>query len=215
MTAPTEASLLCFLLGCEEGTFCWWWIMSLSHEVKVKHTHSGGVLHWMYMDHLKWNQFCWKITAGCHNGFIWRPSIPVLICGWKSNLVRTEWVKKMLYIQISDHIWNKCSRWHLLIHPDNPIYSNATHFYFQPKIPIHTLLQIICLFSAGIELLSQALMINQAAEEKWGCTEQLEIKLFVSIRYMHQIHWAQIPTVYQCCEESPQTVPSLLESELV
>lgn len=88
MTAPTEASLLCFLLGCEEGTFSWWWITSLSHEVKVKHTRSGGVLPWMSMDHLKWNQFSWRIRAGCHNGFYLTPINTCIDLLVESNLVR-------------------------------------------------------------------------------------------------------------------------------
>lgn len=97
MTAPTEASLLCFLLGCEEGTFCWRWITSLSDGVKVKRTQSGGVLHWTHMDHLKWNQFSWRIRAGCHNVFYLTTINTCIDLPLGSNLERSESGEKRLH----------------------------------------------------------------------------------------------------------------------
>lgn len=120
MTAPTEASLLCFLLGCEEeGTFSRWWIMSLSHEVKVRHTHGARVHHWMYMDHLKWNQFSWRIRAGCHNGFYLTPINTCIDFLAELNLAGTEREKvPHTHRHVSDAATNVAKRWRLKIHLD-------------------------------------------------------------------------------------------------
>ena len=94
---PQKLHYSAFYWGVKKGTFSWWWITSLSHEVKVKHTRVGGgggsggcVLRWMYMDHLKWNQFSWRIRAGCHNGFYLTPINSCIDLQVGSNPVRTE-----------------------------------------------------------------------------------------------------------------------------
>lgn len=68
---PQKLHYSAFYWGVKKGHSCW--VMnniSLAwSQGKTLAACSGGVLHWIYMDHLKWNQFSWIITAGCHNGF--------------------------------------------------------------------------------------------------------------------------------------------------
>lgn len=142
---PQKLHYSAFYWGVKKGTFSWWWITSLSHEVKVKHTRvggggggGGGVLRWTYMDHLKWNQFSWRIRAGCHNGFYLTPINTCIDLLVGSNPARTEgWVggrgerkKKLLHTQILERRQSKCSMmWHLLIH--HGFIHAATHLQMQ------------------------------------------------------------------------------------
>lgn len=50
----------------------------------------------MYMDHLKWNQFSWRIRAGCHNGFYLTPINSCIDLLVDLNLVRSD-RKKVLF----------------------------------------------------------------------------------------------------------------------
>lgn len=94
-----------------------WWITSLSHQVKVKHAGSAGVLQRMYSEYLNWNQFSWKIRAACHNGFYLTPINIRIDLTEESNLGRTRREEKG-YTNIWAQLKQKYQQreWQLFIH---------------------------------------------------------------------------------------------------
>lgn len=88
---PEKLHYSAFYWGVKKGTFCWWWITSLSYEVKVKHTHGGGAVLWrMYMDLLNEINSAEELELVSHNGLYLMPINTHIDLQVKSKCVRTE-----------------------------------------------------------------------------------------------------------------------------